>query len=72
MKFLFCRCPPNGIYHLGICAKESPIFLSHPHFLHADSSLRNQVNGLAPSESDHEFFFDFDKVREDPLKLHTL
>ena len=36
--------------------------MSFPHFLHADPILREQVDGLSPSEANHEFYLDYEKV----------
>lgn len=59
-----CRCPPTGLYDVGPCAKGSPIFVSFPHFLYAERSLQETVDGLTPNESEHEFYFDYEKVNK--------
>lgn len=63
------RCPPNGLYHVGVCAKGSPIYISFPHFLYADSSVQKSVIGMNPSVDKHEYFMDFDKNLAAPLKV---
>lgn len=55
-------CPPNGLYHVGACRQNAPIYISYPHYLYADTQLLKQVDGLRPDESQHQFFMDFDKV----------
>ncbi|KAI2804845.1 hypothetical protein BLOT_003833 [Blomia tropicalis] len=63
------KCPPNGLYHVGVCAKGSPIYISFPHFLYADSSVQKSVIGMNPSVDKHEYFMDFDKNLAAPLKV---
>ncbi|XP_046913295.2 protein croquemort [Dermatophagoides farinae] len=53
-------CPPDGLFDLGICAKDSPVFTSSPHFLFADPSLLNSVDGLQPNIDKHLFTMEFD------------
>lgn len=55
-------CPPDGLFDLGICAKDSPVFTSSPHFLFADQSLLNSVDGLQPNIDKHLFTMEFDHV----------
>lgn len=62
-------CPPTGLYDVGPCAKGSPIFVSFPHLLHAESSLQERLEGLTPDEGRHEFHLDYEKSLAIPLSV---
>lgn len=48
---------PSGGTDLGPCKQGAPLVLSFPHFLYADPSYREGVNGVQPNASLHQFFF---------------
>lgn len=40
-----------------LCSTESPLLVSYPHFLYADSEYLNKVEGLKPNKDKHETEF---------------
>ncbi|XP_075217557.1 lysosome membrane protein 2-like isoform X2 [Lycorma delicatula] len=56
----FCddNCPPKGTFDLSRCSHGLPFMMSFPHFLHGDPSLREEIEGLHPNISLHDFFID--------------
>lgn len=51
---------PNGVFTLAPCKFNAPIYLSLPHFLDADSSFGNEIEGLQPNPEKHDFFMDIE------------
>jgi len=45
---------PSGIANLSTANSGAPIFMSLPHFLHADSWFTRRIDGLNPIQSKHE------------------
>ena len=56
-------CLPSGLLDISGCQPGSPIYMSWPHFLHADPKVINGVQGLAPDEAKHSFIIDMLPVR---------
>jgi len=62
----FCEDEPlcdvigDGMFSISKCPKimGAPIVLSWPHFLHANSSFIDAVQGMNPDKEKHQFFFD--------------
>ncbi|XP_060529969.1 uncharacterized protein LOC132704160 [Cylas formicarius] len=54
----FCidECIPSGVLDVSRCRQDSPSFLSFPHFYAADPYYRDQIQGMKPDGSKHEFF----------------
>lgn len=54
----FCggECVPSGVMNISSCRFGSPVFMSYPHFYNGDPMYINQVEGLNPKKSDHEFY----------------
>lgn len=57
------RCLPSGVVDLGVGCPfpepGNPVYMSWPHFLHGDPSLRAAVDGMEPPSKDlHAFFID--------------
>ncbi|XP_075680085.1 protein croquemort-like isoform X3 [Dermatophagoides pteronyssinus] len=67
----YCKqtCPPNGLFDLGVCAQDSPVFASSPHFLFGDPLLLNNVDGLQPNIQKHLFNMEFDDKFGIALKI---
>ncbi|XP_063171484.1 scavenger receptor class B member 1 isoform X2 [Candoia aspera] len=63
----FCPCRQSGIQNISSCQSNAPIFISQPHFLNADPSLLDAVDGLHPSEKEHELFVDIHPLTGIPL-----
>jgi len=52
---------PNGIMSVAKCCEGSPLAVSSPHFLHADSWYREQVEGISPPNPElHELYIDLE------------
>lgn len=51
-------CPVPGIFNASACHYGLPIIISFPHFLYADQSLFNDIDGLNPQEELHESIVD--------------
>ena len=45
-------------FGVSACQFNAPIVLSWPHFMGANSSFVNAIEGLNPNPADHEFYFD--------------
>ncbi|XP_033757218.1 lysosome membrane protein 2-like [Pecten maximus] len=52
------NCPPSGLYNISVCRKGSPFSVSMPHFLYADESVINGVQGIRPDAALHESYID--------------
>ncbi|XP_013773477.1 protein peste-like [Limulus polyphemus] len=52
------RLLPSGVMDLSPCRYDTPVALSFPHFYLASPSYLNDVEGLKPNASHHEFFLD--------------
>ena len=54
------------MFSISKCPKimNAPIVLSWPHFLHANTSFIEAVDGMRPQQDKHEFYFDVQPVRE--------
>ncbi|XP_030753004.1 lysosome membrane protein 2-like [Sitophilus oryzae] len=50
-------CPPKGLQNISPCQYDAPVYLSFPHFLDADPSLINEVEGLNPVRQKHQSYF---------------
>lgn len=51
---------PRGVFSIGQCQLGAPIYASLPHFLDADEYYLEQVDGLKPNRSLHEFYIDME------------
>uniref|UniRef100_A0ABM5F2S6 Scavenger receptor class B member 1 n=2 Tax=Pogona vitticeps TaxID=103695 RepID=A0ABM5F2S6_9SAUR len=63
----FCPCRASGILNVSTCRFNAPMFLSQPHFLNADPSLLEEVDGLHPSEEKHGLFLDLHPLTGIPM-----
>lgn len=55
-------CMPSGVFNLTNCRYGSPVFMSLPHYLHADPFYANQVQGLNATKEKHEFYIAVEPV----------
>lgn len=53
---------PRGVFSIGQCQLGAPIYASLPHFLDADEYYLEQVDGLKPNRSLHEFYIDVEST----------
>lgn len=59
---------PRGVFSIGQCQLGAPIYASLPHFLDADEYYLEQVDGLKPNRSLHEFYIDVESsIRAVPV-----
>ena len=57
----FCsegNCAPSGLFNISSCQFGSPLMMSWPHFYQADPALLEQVVGLNPDRTKHQFQLD--------------
>jgi len=70
-----CFDPPGGIasglLNISTCRFGAPAFLSQPHFLHADQSYLDAVEGLNPSVEDHSAFITINPDLGVPIKVEA-
>lgn len=62
-------CPANGVLNVSTCTMGSPSAISFPHFLYADSSYSNSIDGLSPNPLKHSFFMDFENTLGIPVNI---
>lgn len=67
----FCpgECQRSGVMNVSACRYGSPGFLSLPHFHRADPWYLEQVSGLEPSASDHDFYLVLEPRTGIPLEV---
>ncbi|XP_072171405.1 lysosome membrane protein 2-like [Diadema setosum] len=63
------HCYPGGLLNVSSCQFGAPIFMSSPHFLYADQSVLDMVNGVHPVEELHRTFFDVEPNTGGPLNV---
>ncbi|KAJ9598393.1 hypothetical protein L9F63_010915 [Diploptera punctata] len=70
-NWCFCggECLPPGVLNISSCARGAPVFISYPHFLHADPYYLKQVRGLDPSEEKHQFHIIVEPTTGFPLEV---
>jgi len=57
-----CRGVPSGTFNISLCSYGAPILLSMPHFLNADESVKEEVNGLEGNPDIHDSYIDIEPV----------
>lgn len=70
-NWCFCsgECVPQGVLNISSCARDAPVFISYPHFLHADPFYIRQVKGMNPSAEKHEFHITVEPKTGFPLEV---
>ncbi|KAG8270554.1 hypothetical protein J6590_083230 [Homalodisca vitripennis] len=63
-------CPASGVRDISTC-KRAPLFISLPHFLHADPSYLEAISGLEPNASKHSFFMSLANLTSVPLVVRV-
>lgn len=53
---------PSGVLNISACRFGTPVFMSFPHFYGADEFYLNQVEGLNPDKSKHQFYMTMEPV----------
>ncbi|KAI1280309.1 Protein croquemort [Halotydeus destructor] len=51
-------CPVSGVANVSVCQLGAPAFISLPHFLYADHTYLQAIDGLNPNAENHEFRMD--------------
>lgn len=54
---------PSGLFSLGPCHFNFPVYVSYPHFYSADPSYLESVDGLRPQQESHQFYVVVNPVR---------
>lgn len=65
-KQKFCKLA--GVVDVSTCRRK-PVVLSTPHFYNGDPSLRQAVEGLAPSAANHDTFIDIEPMTGAVLRV---
>lgn len=60
---------PSGVLNVSSCRFGSPVFLSFPHYYGADQYYLDQVEGLKPDKSKHEFYMTMEPTTGIPLDV---
>ncbi|XP_055605686.1 protein peste-like [Uranotaenia lowii] len=60
---------PSGVLNISSCRFGSPVFMSFPHFYGADEFYLNQVEGLNPDKSKHQFYMTMEPTTGIPLDV---
>jgi hypothetical protein len=53
---------PQGVVDTSACKRGAPVFMSSPHFFHADPYYVSQVGGLQPEADKHQFYITLEPV----------
>lgn len=56
------ECMPSGVLNISACRYGSPVYMSFPHYLHADPFYREQIVGMKPVKEKHEFYVGLEPV----------
>lgn len=60
-------CKYGGIIDAASCRKK-PIIVSTPHFYNGDDTLRDKVEGLEPSQAEHDTYIDIEPMTGNVLR----
>ncbi|EDV30895.1 uncharacterized protein Dana_GF14812, isoform A [Drosophila ananassae] len=71
-KQLNDECPASGATDLGPCAEGVPMYLSADHFMYADESYGNTINGYQPDNYEkNNFYMIMERKMGVPLKVNA-
>ncbi|XP_026572913.1 lysosome membrane protein 2 [Pseudonaja textilis] len=56
------HCMGSGILNVTGCKQGAPIFLSLPHFFHAEEKYVKSVEGMHPNKQNHDTFLDINPL----------
>lgn len=58
----FCSdtCFPSGVLNVSSCQSGAPIVISFPHFLYADPSYQQALEGISPDPKKHQMYLDIE------------
>nr|XP_016925570.1 protein croquemort [Drosophila suzukii] len=65
------NCPATGATDLGPCAEGVPMYLSADHFMYADESYSNTINGFHPNYDQNNFYIIMNRKLGVPLKVNA-
>ena len=57
-----CDMIGDGFFGISACQHDAPIVLSWPHFLYANRSFQDAIEGINPNEERHGFWFDVQPI----------
>uniref|UniRef100_A0A6P6YKA3 Lysosome membrane protein 2-like n=1 Tax=Dermatophagoides pteronyssinus TaxID=6956 RepID=A0A6P6YKA3_DERPT len=57
----------DGLFDISRCLNGAPLAYSFPHFLFANSEIRNNVENMQPSEKRHKAYIDVDPITGTPF-----
>lgn len=60
---------PSGVLNISACRFGTPVFMSFPHYYGADQYYLNQVEGLNPDKSKHQFYMTMEPTTGIPLDV---
>lgn len=60
---------PSGVMNVTSCRMGTPVFMSFPHYYASDPYYLNQVEGLSPNQSKHEFYMILEPMTGIPLDV---
>lgn len=65
------KCPDlmKGVHNMSDCRFGAPIFASFPHFYLADPAYVDNLIGLKPNQSKHEFSLSLEPVTGIPIDV---
>uniref|UniRef100_A0A8C6Y7Q2 Platelet glycoprotein 4 n=1 Tax=Naja naja TaxID=35670 RepID=A0A8C6Y7Q2_NAJNA len=65
------NCTLDGILDLSSCKGGKPVYITLPHFLHANEQLFHHVEGMKPVEEEHKSFLDVEPVSDCKLNSYA-
>ena len=61
---------PSGVLNItAVAPSNAPLFISKPHFLHADPDYRKNVTGLHPNPAIHDSHLDVEPLTGERIKF---
>ena len=62
---------PSGVLNItAVAPSNAPLFISKPHFLHADPDFRKNVTGLHPNQAVHDSHLDVEPITGEQVYHH--
>ncbi len=63
---------PSGVLNItAVAPSNAPLFISKPHFLHADPDFLKNVTGLHPNSAIHDSHLDVEPLTGEQICLQT-
>lgn len=58
---------PSGVFSLAACHDDLPLFISWPHFMDADPSYQQAIQGLKPNFEKHQTYLNLEPNTGTPI-----